>query len=214
MKLGVLGSGFPLYFHFKMFTWITYLWLSAVVGIPWVVLNFRQDRGGQWVDDNNGVFLSKTTLGNHGKGHEYYYNNSDIDLIIALNSAFILVLFILSLLLRAQQSSIILRIESKVVTPSDFTLMAYNLPLDKTWDELQKWLEANHWSSKIRSISYCYNIRTTISYIRKLNKMTAIRNYLETYKARQLEKLLAHHNLRDIRKSQLMPPAPSYCWIK
>ena len=165
MKFGVLGSGFPLYFHLKMFTGVIYLCLIAIVGIPCFYFNSNQNRGGEWVDDGEIVLLARSTLGNHGKDPDYYHSNSDINVIVALNSAFIFLLFILSMLLKSRQDNIIRSVESDIVTPSDFTLMAYNLPLDKTPIELKDWLETNSWCSPIHSISYCYNISSIIGHI-------------------------------------------------
>lgn len=164
MKLGVLGTGFPLYFHFKLFITLVFFCSILVVGIPCTVFNMKQDKGGEWIKDNENVLLTKTTLGNHGKGNSHYHDNTEINLIVALNSSFILILFLLSLLLRAKQSDIIDKIDSESVTPSDFTLMAYNLPLNKSSIELKTWLSSSFPVCKeIRSISYCYNIRGIIS---------------------------------------------------
>jgi hypothetical protein len=60
-------------------------------------------------------------------------------------SCFILVTVILSLLQRATQASIIHGVDVKLVTPSDFTIMAYNIPKNKTSQDLRKWLEDHHW---------------------------------------------------------------------
>lgn len=163
MKLGDLGAGFPLYFHYKVFTGIIYLCLILIVGVPTIYTNYKQGRGGEWVVDNKTVLLTKTTLGNHGRKHINYFDNSDINLVVILNSCFILVVFILSLLLRAQQANIIQKVDTKTVTASDFTILAYNIPLDKSSKELKQWLEDTHWCTEIKSISYCYDIRTMIS---------------------------------------------------
>lgn len=136
--------------------------LIIIVGIPTIYTNANQNKGGEWVSDNKTVLLTRTTLGNHGIDDSNYHDNSDIHLVVILNSWFIIVVFILSLLLRAQQASIIQKVEIKTVTPSDFTVLAYNIPLDKTSQELKQWLEDHNWCSDIRSISYCYDIRNMI----------------------------------------------------
>ena len=137
--------------------------MILIVGVPLTYVNYQKDRGGEWVSDNNTDLLIRTTLGNQGKDVKYFHDNNDINLYVILNSCFILITFILSLLLRAQQASIIHGVDTKSVTPSDFTIMAYNIPKFKTSMELKQWLEDHHWCSDIRSINYCYDIRTMIS---------------------------------------------------
>lgn len=145
MKLGELGTGFPLYFHSKIFTGIIYFCMFLIIGVPLTYQNLKQDKGGEWVSNNNTVLLTRTTLGNHGIDKDNYHSNSDISLHIILISCFILVTFILSLLQRAQQASIIHGVDVKSVTPSDFTILAYNIPKNKSSQELKKWLEDHHW---------------------------------------------------------------------
>jgi hypothetical protein len=106
--------------------------------------------------------LTQTTLGNHGTKGEYYDDEKDIHLIIILNSICMIVLLICSLLLRAHQAGIIEAVEIKTVTPSHFTLMAYNIPKHKTSKELKRWLEEHERCKEIRSVSYCYDIRNLI----------------------------------------------------
>ena len=133
------------------------------LGIPLTIVHLSQTRGGEWVSNGEPVFITRFTIGNHGKDENNYYRDSDMNLVLILNSCFLVVLIFISMLLKTQQESIIQRVDDKLITPSDFTIMVYNIPKDKTSNELKQWLEDHHWGSDILSVSYCYDIRQMIS---------------------------------------------------
>lgn len=163
MQLGELGPGFPLYLHTKLFTAVISFCMLLILGLPMTYIHLKKENGGEWVSDGETVFLTRFSLGNHGKGSEKYASNQEMYIILILNSCFLIVFVFLSYLLRSQQDSIIQGVDDKLITPSDFTIMVYNIPKDKTSDEFKRWLDDHHWSSDIISVSYCYDIRQMVS---------------------------------------------------
>ena len=163
MQLGELGPGFPLYFYTKYFTGLICFCMFIIIGVTTTYNHLTEESGGEWVDTENPVFLTRFTVGNYGKGSDNYYDNSKTNLIIILNSCFLLVLMFMSLILRIQQDNIIRSVDDKQITPSDFTIMAYNIPQNMSSEDFKRWLEDHHWSSEIKSLSYCYDIREMIS---------------------------------------------------
>lgn len=64
------------------------------------------------------------------------------------------VILISNVLLYVFSEGSIARFDEDHVTPSDFTVMAYNIPLDLEPSDLHKWLTKTHQIKGIRSITF------------------------------------------------------------
>ncbi|CAI2378511.1 unnamed protein product [Moneuplotes crassus] len=208
-ELDFLGSGFPLYYHFKKFTFIIYLLMALCVGIPCLIINLNQDGKKQW--DPNSSYIVSTTIGNNGNEPDNYIEWR-VQVQAILNFLFIFVIGIASIFLRKSQNTIIREVDEQNITPSDFGIMISNIPKDKRPDELRKWLEAKVPGIEIVYVNYCYDITELVEVTRKHTSMVQIKAYLEAYKKRRLEEEGNINEEEAIKKGvQLSPPASKFC---
>ena len=75
-------------------------------------------------------------------------------------------------------------IDENNLTPSDFTVMVFNLPLNVTKDELKQWLENEHGLDRIMNIVYCYDINHVINKIKQYNSAVTTQSYIKAYQNR------------------------------
>ncbi|CAI2379579.1 unnamed protein product [Moneuplotes crassus] len=202
-ELDILGSGFPLYYHFKKFTIIIYFAMIFVVGIPCLVINFHQGRSSEW--DLNKSYIISTTIGNHGKIPDNY-TKWRVQVQVILNFLFIFVIAIASIFLRKTQNTIIREVDEQNITPSDFGVMISNIPKDKHPSDLKKWLAEKVPGIEIVYVNYCYNITEMVKATRKQNSLCQIRAYLLAYKKRKLEEEKITEEQAKEREISLAPP--------
>ena len=96
--------------------------------------------------------MTDASLGNFGKSSEDY-KDDHINVVIALNLGFIVILAVSATVYRNIQFRIIKRIDENNITPSDYTVMASNLPKDKTKEEIEEYLYSHFDNIKIESIN-------------------------------------------------------------
>ena len=120
MSLSDLGSGIPLYFYFIKFTVIVFMIHGWLVGLPAIIITsaLRGLSGGNCFDK------------------EYAYSLPNI-FIVSTNSLFIFILFIMYTLFSKFQTDTNRKIDENNIAPSDFTVMAFNIPLQTTKEELK-----------------------------------------------------------------------------
>ena len=72
-KLEALGSGFPLFYSFKIFTMIIMFMLFLLQGIYTIVIAVIEANGNQWITNNGEPpFVARISLGALGKPTEAY----------------------------------------------------------------------------------------------------------------------------------------------
>ncbi|CAI2378713.1 unnamed protein product [Moneuplotes crassus] len=208
-ELDVLGSGFPLYYHFKKFTIIIYLLMALFVGTPGLIINLNQEGRKEW--DPTSSYIVSTTIGNNGNESDNY-TEWRVQIQVILNFLFIFVISIASIFLRESQNTIIREVDEQNITPSDFGVMISNIPKDKRPDELRKWLEAKVPEIEIMYVNYCYDITELVKVTRKLTSMLQVKAYLEAYKKRRLQEEGDISEEDAINRGfQLSPPASKFC---
>ena len=162
MSLSDLGSGIPLYFYFILFTIVVFWVHATLVSIPVIIISSieRGLIGNTWIDEN-------------------YVNSLPNNFVIITNSLFMVILFLLYILFSKFQAVVNRKIDENCITPSDFTVMAFNIPLKTTENELKHWIENFHGFSSIKSITLWYDVQRTIDTIRKLNYYKQMKFQLE-----------------------------------
>ena len=177
-----LGSGIPLYFYFMKYLLVIYFIMIFIVTIPGTILLSREDKGEEWGDSSE-TFQTELTLGNFGKSPSNH-EATEIDSIIILNSAVILIVYILNFLFRNYQRSIVRKIDELNVTPGDFAVMVNNLPYDKTKNDILNWINEIDPDLIISEINLCYDIKKVIYKIRKLYRLNKIKSNFDKYKGK------------------------------
>jgi hypothetical protein len=114
--------------------------------------------------------MTDASIGNFGKGVDNY-TDFHIDIVIILHTGFIGILFISSIIYRNIQLRVIKRLDDRNITPSDYTVMATNLPLDKNKEQIKAFLKSHFEDIEIESITLCYDIKDIIASLRKLDKL-------------------------------------------
>ena len=94
-----LGSGFPLYFQFKLYTALIYFQMMMLISIFGVTLNWMQDKGDEWNDGERPTIPVRMSIGNHGVSPDHY-NNYDLQLFEAVNVIMIIFIIVSSIILR------------------------------------------------------------------------------------------------------------------
>ena len=153
-----------------------------IVTIPGTILLSREDKGEEWGDSSE-TFQTELTLGNFGKSPSNH-EATEIDSIIILNSAVILIVYILNFLFRNYQRSIVRKIDELNVTPGDFAVMVNNLPYDKTKNDILNWINEIDPDLIISEINLCYDIKKVIYKIRKLYRLNKIKSNFDKYKGK------------------------------
>jgi hypothetical protein len=161
----IFGAGVPMFFHFMAFLMYLFLVMS-VVGIPALVINILQDDAVE-SSSSSIFFMTYLSLGNHGDETTHDGETTAFKVVVGLNLLNILILVISYRVYRFHQISQVRQIDEKSITPSDFTVVAYNIAADTTSDELQTWLENEHDAKDIMKIIYCYDIVRIMDLFRK-----------------------------------------------
>lgn len=170
MELEDLGWGFPLYFYFKKFLGVIYIIMIILISIIGWSLYARPRDGGEWVDeDEDPPFIISLSIGNLGKNSDNY-KSTEIYVMIALTTLTIIIIFVMHILFKPIQTKVIKKVDEINITPSDFTIMISNIPLDKTKDDIKEWL-LTHQDGEICDINLCFDIKEPIYKLRKVNKL-------------------------------------------
>lgn len=170
MELEDLGWGFPLYFYFKKFLGLIYIIMIVLISIIGWSLYARPRDGNEWVDkDEEAPFIISLSIGNLGKNPDNYIS-PEVYTMIALTTFTIIIIFLLHILFKPVQVKIIKKVDEINITPSDFTVMISNIPIDKTKDDIKEWL-LTHQEGEICDINLCFDVKEPICKLRKVNKL-------------------------------------------
>lgn len=118
------------------------------------------------------------TLGNQGDKSTDYHGGDSITAIIAINSSFMLVIIILSLIFDKFQIQMNQRIDEADITANHFTVMLQNLPYDTTEEEIREWLTDVHKCEGILHVTLWYKIRKILKKYKEYIKAKEIRSYI------------------------------------
>jgi len=183
--------------------------MAIIIGILGMIINIDQNRSQQW--DTKTSFVVETSIGNHGKDPGYY-DKPAVNIQLGLNLLFICILIFSSIILRLVQNKMIKDIDERNLTPSDFGVMATNLPLNKSKEEVEQWIKSHFESFEIVYINYCYDIKEIVKVIRKLTFLKQMEAYLNAYKKKKLKELGINEKEAIYRNKDLSPPPTKRCF--
>jgi hypothetical protein len=162
----LLGPGFSLYFIFKKS--LTYLLalFSAVVGIPGTILIFTQLTG---KDEKKALevwpLTARFSIGNFTLLSKGDFESAML-LIMYLNMACIVGMIVYGVIIRRHLVRKKLQLDKNTITPSDYSLMAINLPRSKNKEDLKNLLVENFKEQHGIELDIVY-----INYVYKINEM-------------------------------------------
>ncbi|CAI2369250.1 unnamed protein product [Moneuplotes crassus] len=212
-QLAILGSGFPLYYHFKTFSIIMYFLMVVVVGLPSLWINLRQKRRDEWSDSSS--YIISTSIGNHGNDPDEY-TSFEVQIQLVQNLAFIFVIIFGSIFLRSSQNQIINEIDEMNITPADFGVMISNIPKDKKEEDLKDWIQLQlDKQVEIVYVSYCYDITQLVKITRKITKLQQAKAYVSSYRDMVLkENRMKKNNSFHQREKLSKPTLKILCCIR
>ena len=110
------------------------------------------------------------TLGSHGKAPEESDTGSSMDLIVTSHSILILVLMLLFFCFNIFQMYQMKVLDESQITPSDFTVLVNNIPIDKSEEEVKEYVTQKLGYDDVKEVIFCYNISRVIKLIRSMKK--------------------------------------------
>jgi hypothetical protein len=151
--------------------------MIAIFALCGIIMNANENDEEQWNEDTTPTSLIGLTMGSRGV-FKNRYDSTEMIVQIYLNFFCIFVIVILINLLRWRQLVIEKQIDEKNITPSDFTVYAMNLPLDKDQKEVKEFFESvknKNWI--VSKVNFCYDIKDIVSKLEELEKWNKKRNY-------------------------------------
>jgi len=182
--------------------------MVIIVGIAGMSINLSKDRSGQWAAQTS--FIVKTSIGAHG-ALEKYYDREPVHVMESLNLIFIFVIIVGGLVLTYLQNKVVSDIDEKNLTPSDYGVMATNLPLNKTQEEVEEWLKTFFSDLEIVYVNYCYDIKDIVALVRRLSQLQQIKSYLVAYKKKKLKDEGVNEQEAEAKEINLTPPPKRTC---
>lgn len=161
--------------------------MIAIFALCGIIMNANENDEEQWNEDTTPTSLIGLTMGSRGV-FKNRYDSTEMIVQIYLNFFCIFVIVILINLLRWRQLVIEKQIDEKNITPSDFTVYAMNLPLDKDQKEVKEFFESvknKNWI--VSKVNFCYDIKDIVSKLEELEKWNKKRNY-NSHKVKELMK--------------------------
>ena len=207
-----LGCGFPLYFEFKKFIFLTFLIMICVFSFAALVFNSNEDRADQWNKGAEPSSILKTTIGNYG-AIPISYDNNELIIEAYLNFGVIVLILILTNFLRKRQLTLEKKIDEQNLTPPDFTVYVMDLPQDKTEQETIEWFKEYDTELEIKKINYCYDIKEIVTKLRELDKWQKMKNYVEFYRQKKCKELNMTEDQARENGHDIDPPRVDYDYI-
>ena len=128
--------------------------MIVVVCIPMASINLTSNDHKQFDPGNDVSLFSRISIGTHGSDPSTYDSDSKLVAILTLNSTFLLIIMVWYLCMHVLQARLTNQIDEDVLTPSDFTAMAFNVPQDVSQKELKQWLKTEHGLSGVLMVVY------------------------------------------------------------
>lgn len=136
-ELSELGEGFPLYFD--MVRWLTYMTVLALLvsGVLCLVQNYEAEHIAEHDARLDGNLMLRGTLASYG-------TQPRVSLVQPwVHVAALWLLLFADHVLNVRHKRLIKALDFAMITPSDYTVMIKNLPLELNVEELSRFLEAN-----------------------------------------------------------------------
>jgi hypothetical protein len=184
-KLSELGIGFPLYFYFKWFVIASFALMVLIAGIPWIVINFLEERGGGWRDGEGDSILLEVSIGNLGRSKQEFEFGNKIDIIVLLNTVWLILLSLGFLLFRILKKAKLELISHQKYSIKNYTVYVSGINKKADKYELQNWLEKTHNIKGIDKIIYWVEITTTLALLKRKRELMDMKSYLDACKNKQ-----------------------------
>ncbi|CAI2379655.1 unnamed protein product [Moneuplotes crassus] len=164
----IFGTGIPMFFHFLIFLIILFGLLTIVVSIASIVLNLKENDKDE-LGVRSPTFLVYQSLGNHGITASQFEKSGSVNAIIILNLVGIFIIFLAYRIYRCANLKKAAQIDRETITPSNFTLFAYNINENISDRGIKRFLqnECEVPPEDIVDIIRCYNISKITSLVSK-----------------------------------------------
>ena len=181
-KLEALGSGFPLFYSFKLFTMIVMFVLFLLQGIYTMIIALWRSRGEEWITgEGTPPFIALITVGALGKDPENY-EGWELLVLVGIVTVGVLLVLVLSIVLRRYQHNVETGIDERNITPTDFTVFVTNIPLKVSEEELKEYFQKIFSFCNVVNVNYTYDIKDVVKWVRVLDSLQAKRNFVLKYK--------------------------------
>jgi len=125
------------------------------------------------------------------------------------------IILISTICLRKMQYVVESKIDEDNITPSDFTVFATNIPLNKSEEDVKKFFSGIFPEFKVQNVNYCYNLTGIMALYRKENMVQGMLNYMESYKERKLKKMGITEEDAEAEELDMRPPGKKrYCFFR
>lgn len=179
-ELGEIGPGFPLYYTFIKLLGVVFFIGICVVSLPCIVNNVAADMGDAWQQGNDSWIL-KASVGNNGNSDAIFPQWQSILHIVYM----ILILFAYSIGKRVISKQE-LKIDVLTITPKDYTVHVYGLPLDTTEEQVKELFEKYGRHDKkpatVVKVNFPYKIREYVENLRQFEDIKENIKLLENLK--------------------------------
>jgi hypothetical protein len=185
--LAALGPGYTLYFEFKKSMIYAFLGIGVLMAAVGTFLAHRSYNETKELEmwDNLPMFSRYCLLPFMFLEHDDFQR--DMGIIAALNVIGIVAFMVYAFKIRKKLVELHDTLDSENITPSDYSLMVFNLPIDKSEDEL-KAIILERFKDLVTSanleivyINYTYNIEDFINATDKLSTLYKHRGLVKLY---------------------------------
>lgn len=175
--LGNLGPGFPLYYTFIKILGAIFMLGICVVALPCTITNVNANNGSGWQEDQEG-WITKASVGNNGSSGAIFPFWQCI-LHIVYMIGILTIFYIGSSLLKKQEFDI----DLNTVTPKDYTVHAYGLPLDIQEAQVRELFENysryDKKKAKVIKVNFPYKIHDYMENLAKYEDIKEKLRFLE-----------------------------------
>lgn len=195
-----------MFFHFLIFIAILFAILSIVVSIACIALNIAENDKDE-LGLRSPTFLVYTSLGNHGLTASQFHKSGPVNAIIILNLVGIFIIFAAYRTYRIFSLKKVAEIDKETITPSNFTLFAYNINQNVSDRAIRRFLteECEVEDNDIIEIVRCYDISTISTLLSKKILEEEKLSYLALYYKKVHEEIGAEkkNHSEDVKDDSL-----------
>ncbi|CAI2381184.1 unnamed protein product [Moneuplotes crassus] len=181
-NLGILGLGFTLFYKLKIFHCCIYIALCVVAIVISTLYLSQQESASDYNSSKEVSYLAYTSLGSYGKSIQSS-EKEQIEMIRFIYLACLVSIVFGTLIFECCQVKFIKYSEREYTKASDFAVIASNIPVSKTEQQIKEWFKQNNDDGEPQYVSLCYDIKETTlkgQKIEKLkNKRASLRSYLK-----------------------------------
>lgn len=200
--MSFLGTAYPLFFDFLKFSFIFLLFFFFLTGVYSLVRNSKGDVCNSLKINQNSCQLDEMTT------YSYFNNASSQtdDMFTYLNLATTFILMIVIIKFRHYHDMTDKKIDTNMISASDFTFMVEKIPLFEKEEEIGRFFEeySKLYSVKIIKINKAYNIGNYVILKKEkdelLKKQAAESKNLEAYNILKNEIEITQEKINKIEK--------------